>query len=360
MTINIADYTAIVADFERFLDFCTELPPKLTKSKEYINRQALHELNQDLKMPAVDVNPRNDQHLYLPIHFYYSLALEADLCKVDRTRKNAFYLVPNPDKIAVYNALSTNSQYLFLLKTYWINCDWQNMVGNDRAQIFEYEVDEIIVSLSTTEIDRTYTRKDEDNELVRSMNWSVHEHVMYWELLGWLRLKRNTTSSSKSFFRYEEIKVSKLGHTITNILQKDRPFTEWNIRYVENGPSIFDYAKMSLVEENEQEEKLDLGLSSLPENPTPEQIMQRINLVSQQAREELGVGLDLAHFLKQAAQKGKQPSLEELMRHIVEKMEDQSPETIKKPTFESAFADLFPNETIPKLLVKPEPIFNDG
>jgi len=33
MAIKIEDYTAIVADFETFIKFCSEVRPKLTKSR---------------------------------------------------------------------------------------------------------------------------------------------------------------------------------------------------------------------------------------------------------------------------------------------------------------------------------------
>jgi len=338
MSIKIEDDTAIVADFETFLKFCSEARLKLTKSKEYINRKALYELNQELKMPAKDVNPRNDQQYYLPIHFYYNLALVSGLFEIDRSKKNAFYFKKNQEKISTYRALSANSQYLFLLKTYWVHCDWEAMVGSDSGRISIGSGAQLIKAIAESKVGKVYARENKE-KILEHANWCLNEHIIYWEILGWLKQEKIAWIRRKSSFYYETITVTELGKAIANILHPKRPLEAWNDAY--DGPHIYDNPLMSL-----------LGMKK-------EEVMQQISLINQQVKEDLGVDLDLMNFMEQAVQKGQEYSLADMIDHMMDKMKDHISDEQKNP-FESAFASLFPEENIPKLVVKSPRVFING
>lgn len=356
MKIKISEFTSILKDFQTFLDFCEQGNHKLTTTREYLNRKSVHELNQLLEMPAKDVNPSNDQHFYIPIHFYFNIALEADFFQIDRSKKTAFYLIPQKDRIKHFRDLSPGSQYLFIIKTYWVYCDWEVLTNPERNRVSAIAVDRVFEEFSKMETEKIYDKKEHE-KIFEIINWSIGQNVLYWELLGWIKVTRDNQFNTKSTYYYETLLLTEFGKTIAKILSEERLLSEWNNPYHETGASNYDFSFADLIGGEEEEVEEVFELTPLPENPSPKELMQYIELLEQQAKKELNIELDLKKFLKESIERGKKPSLEELMSYIETQMVDALPE---EEEFENAFALLFSNKTIPALIVKTPIAFKKG
>ena len=359
MSITITTSTPIIKDFLTFLNYCEQEKPKLTKSKEYINRKSLHSLNQLLEIPAKDVNPRIDQQYYLPIHFYYNLALESEIFQIDRAKKNAFYLTPQEEKINTFRTLSATAQYLFLLKTYWVYCDWEAMSDNSSGRISVGMGDQLLKEMAEAQVGKIYTRKKQD-KIVERANWLLNEHIIFWELLGWLKPVRSTQFDTKSFFAYDTITLTELGKIMAQLLVEERLLTEWNEAYLIHGPSMFDAPLMQLIGEEEEKGGFDMEFLELPENPSEEQVLQQIGLMEKQSKEVLGIDLNLMELMDKFMKKGQSPSIDDIMDHLASQMENQAKNLPEPEVFETVFQPIFPNETISNLNIKTPISFKDG
>jgi len=348
-----------IRDFRTFINYCEEVKPRLTKSKEYINRKSLYDLNQKLIISAKDVNPRIDQQYYLPIHFYYQLAVEAELVLIDRSKKNAFLLIPNVEKINIFRQLSPVAQYIFLLKTYWVYCDWEAISDDSAGRVSIDMADRFLKLMTAAQVNKTYSKEKKD-KIVDSGNWLLNEHLLFWEYLGWLRVLRSNDFDTKSFFAYDEITVTELGKVMAQLLSKERTLKKWNEAYLINGPNMFDAPLMELIGMEDDDDDLDMVLPKLSENPSQEEVFQNINLMEKQGKEALGIDLNLMDMMKEFMKKGKPPTLEDIMNHITDRMEDEVENLPEPEPFETTFQTIFQDKIIPDLTIKAPIKFKDG
>lgn len=72
-----------------------------------------------------DNHNRTPQYKYLLLHFFYNLSTAGEILKIDYSRSTK-YLIKDKNFV-LYKKLSESEKYLFLLETFWLDCDWEKM-----------------------------------------------------------------------------------------------------------------------------------------------------------------------------------------------------------------------------------------
>lgn len=99
---------------------------RVTKTQEFINGGKLMELNELMETDKLaDCHNRTPQYKYLLLNFFYYLALAGKVLKIDYSH-SIKYLIQGKNYEA-YKKLSEVEKYLFLLETFWLDCDLEKM-----------------------------------------------------------------------------------------------------------------------------------------------------------------------------------------------------------------------------------------
>lgn len=131
----------IVKDFNNFLNYCEKAKPPISKTKEFIRRKDVFEINQLLTNPHEGLTARNDQNHYAQVHLFYHLALNGDLFQLDWSKKSKPCFAPNAEQIERFRTLNTTEQYVFLFQCFYVYSDFEEIVQDldSRASVPAFE-----------------------------------------------------------------------------------------------------------------------------------------------------------------------------------------------------------------------------
>lgn len=252
----------IVIDFNSFLDYCKKAKPTISKTKEFISRKFVFEINQLLTNPHEGLTNRNDQNHYAQIHLLYHLALNGALFFCDWSRKSKPSFTPNAEQIERYESLNTKEQYLFLFQCFYVYSNFELISQEDRsyfvAEFFEKGLEELIQLKANQAYSLLWDSKT--GKQLKALRMGITNNsslALYGQYFGlWNITKQNNKNdySSRIFFTADAISLTTFGKEFISFLIPNAPFTLWNESFKKSTgePSplgipfdekVYDYAK---------------------------------------------------------------------------------------------------------------------
>jgi hypothetical protein len=251
---------AIVVDFNSFLNYCQKAKPSISKTKEFIGRKFVFEINQLLTHPHEGLTNRNDQNHYAQIHLFYHLALNSDLFFLDWTRKSKPSFAPNTELIERYKTLNTTEQYLFLFQSFYVYSNLELISQEDRRTLSGIFFEKGLEEFSKLEANLAYgvswnstaNEKLATEALGVTHNSSLLLYGQYFDLWNVTKPNGKNNYSTRTFFFPDTIALTDFGKELITFLVKNAPFTLWNAPFkkIDGEPSplgvlfdekIYDY-----------------------------------------------------------------------------------------------------------------------
>lgn len=218
----------LVQDFEKFTKYLEENCVQLTKTKVFISRKYLPGINSQLSIRNDLVSRHSEQEAYPYIHFLYFLVLKGGLFQKVSAKSSQMKL-QETNRLLLFRKLSATEKYLFLLETFWIDMDW------DQLQENSYE--DVAPSL---QIFFNYVAKANQGEIFeldgeilnyRTRNWN--HYLQYFEWLGLWECETDIEAIEqhyrKNCYFAKKITVTELGMKVIPILLMKRNLQFWNI-----------------------------------------------------------------------------------------------------------------------------------
>lgn len=125
----------IIRDFNQFLDYLESTAPVLlTKRMKRLRAADLLVLDDKMTSPLELGKNRPAQKDFVYLNFFFHVGLVAELFTIQQGNKGAVLNV-RPERIQLYQALSADEHYGFLLQSLWCYFDWE--MAFDRRPSFE-------------------------------------------------------------------------------------------------------------------------------------------------------------------------------------------------------------------------------
>lgn len=226
----------IVIDFNAFLDYCEKAKPPISKTREFITRKPVFEINQLLTNPHEGLTARNDQNHYAQVHLFYHLALNGDLFFLDWSKKTKPCFAPNAEQIERFRSLNTTEQYVFLFQCFYVYSDLeligQECLGRFFLQSFDKELEKIS-KLKVGEIYglSSYSKSKKSLEFSfggTHSNPSILLYGQYFGLWNITKIEGKGAYSTRTYFEADTIQVTQFGKKFLTFLIKKAPLLLWN------------------------------------------------------------------------------------------------------------------------------------
>ncbi|MFN2340525.1 MAG: plasmid pRiA4b ORF-3 family protein [Halanaerobium sp.] len=227
MINEVKKKTKILVDFEKFIKHLDKNQVRVTKTQEFINGGTLLELNDLMQTDqTADSHNRTPQYKFPLLNFFYHLALAGKIFKIDYSHSKK-YLV-EAKNLEPYQTLSESEKYLFLLETFWLDCDWEKLQAPKKNTNFENESEEFFNKLLEK---RKIIVNDE-------LEYHLGAFIDYFTYLGLWEVD------------FLKLKLTAPGKKIIPILLNSWPFTEFNLSYLRKlGLDIGIYGKRMAFED---------------------------------------------------------------------------------------------------------------
>ncbi|MFK7937309.1 MAG: hypothetical protein AB8G22_27595, partial [Saprospiraceae bacterium] len=296
------DQLPILPDLQIYLEYCAKNKPKVTKSRGHLNRKSLYELNQQIHFKQEDAHTKSDQPTYVALTFYYYLSIYGKLLEFDYSKKTATTLKVG-ENYQTFTQLSSTAQYFYLLKTYWLYCNWEEILPKDHGRIFSRNMDDFIQMVATQPVGKPiiYSELSKYGIFV----WGFNAHHFYWQYLGWLS---NVDWEKKDgFYRFEGLTTNKLGKALLSVLVSKSPYSKWNETAAADTYAIDPFEIIFGEKEKEEEEKLF-------ELPLPEDFLEMseverdsiVQALFEHMQKLVGERIDITAFIQKMKTQGEQ------------------------------------------------------
>lgn len=211
----------ILKDFDIFLDFLNENAPlELTNDKGVLKAKYLLRLN--AKMQSFQTKFASDRHkqdVFTLIQTFFFITEKAQFVikKTDlKTQKNTLHL--NIERAKLYDALTDNEKYFFLLDTFWAHLNWEyaydcrTFWGKDfyLKLVSDFPLGKKI-TIEDVEIKRKGEIRGDYNSFLAEILSAFGFYELEWDTN---LIKRQT----KYAFPYQTVAVTPLGKEIIPIL----------------------------------------------------------------------------------------------------------------------------------------------
>lgn len=221
---NFQEWKTIVEDFQIFMDYCERETPKLTKSRLWLSAKACAELNELLSFKQPTTGKKN-QDYYLLIHLLYFLAIDGELFKVTRVTTSNIIFHPIKDRTAYFRSLTPEEQYVLLLKTLWINCDWDKIQSVISGKMIKEGVDKLMKYIAENP-------KVEHIDLLE-INHTIGLSIIgtlakYLEFFGWWKTFGDKRVGGLGPPTYDGVTVGDMGRAFAKQLYQDGRVSDRN------------------------------------------------------------------------------------------------------------------------------------
>jgi len=196
-------------DFDVFLNRIVEGEVRISKIQEFINGGKLVELNKVMETDQLEDNHnRTPQYKYLLLHFFYNLSTAGKILKIDYSRSTK-YLIKDKNFV-LYKKLSESEKYLFLLETFWLDCDWEKMQLPKTNTNIEFNLENYLEKLMAF-------KKPIVND---QLKYQLGAFLKYLDYLGLWEVD------------FLKLKLTGAGKLIVPILLDNWPFKDYNLSFL--------------------------------------------------------------------------------------------------------------------------------
>ncbi|MFT8318817.1 MAG: plasmid pRiA4b ORF-3 family protein [Sporolactobacillus sp.] len=126
------DPPTLTADFLKFLSYIESHQITVTATREYMRQKDLRAFAQ-IVVPEYDISLRANQQDYPSTHLFYHLALHMKIMRIGSVGNTQCAWIQK-NKAEEFRALSSGAQYIRLLKTFWLDLDWQELQGGKNVR----------------------------------------------------------------------------------------------------------------------------------------------------------------------------------------------------------------------------------
>lgn len=226
----------LVRDFNHFLAYLKDHSVSLTKTRGHISRKYLPDLNESLSVKNDTATSNTEQKYYPYIHFFHTLMLQSRLFRKVPIKTGNDQLQAT-ERLALYNNLTNVEKYLFMLETFWIDVDWDEL-QDKRNHLVPETLQHLFYHLMQQNSDGIASPNQKqksllDNQIIfRDMrNWN--HFLLYFEWFGLWKCELDEEAMKlhhyKDWYLAKSITVTEFGTKMIPILLLERNLQFWNI-----------------------------------------------------------------------------------------------------------------------------------
>jgi Plasmid pRiA4b ORF-3-like protein len=225
--ITYASPTPLLEDMGVFIDYLETHDVEVNPSGAIAGKNMI-ELNALLHFTVQDVTVRVQERFMPFIFMMKMLGLNGDLFAVEARAKGKPLLKPTA-RLEEFKLLSPAEQYFFLLETFWVESNWNEMtelMQGTRGAVGFWNLFEASV-----------LKQVSPNVDIRTLRgfyaWYSEPMVQFGEFFGWWRIEqinkeqRQKNSMTRAFWA-ESLFFTDFGYEIANVLSVQRSPFRWN------------------------------------------------------------------------------------------------------------------------------------
>jgi len=241
--ITETEPTPLVNDFGTFTQYLSNNLCILTPKNEFISRNDLHALNQQMLQSDLKSVPQKDQNLYPLLHLFYHLALAGKLVQKGAGKGSRVVLKPT-DRIQLYNMLNCTEKYMFLLETFWVDANWAKLQAGYFGRSPLLMVPQILGMVSQARPGRKIQVMN-DGVFVKGMAmdfmdleyfWFYFTYFGFWHISPYRN--EDDWDRPKRMVLVESFTPTVLGVNLASIMREARDLLEWNQPYHRNSLDV--------------------------------------------------------------------------------------------------------------------------
>ncbi|OCL25450.1 hypothetical protein U472_13965 [Orenia metallireducens] len=223
MKLHITEEIPIMKDFPQFIEYLEKNKIELTRTSENLKGPDLFRLNQLMSEQVADTTKKSHQRIYPVLHLFYNLVVEGGLFKKER-KGSKIFLIPT-ERLKEYKKLTLTERYIFLLETFWVDCDWDKLqeggIGKNPLGSFSIWIERIDKNI----IGEIHTLKRITSDLFFWGYFLVYfSHFGFWEVTY-----KPKEGYSKSTYIGKTIEITPFGFIMMKILGLTRKLDYWNL-----------------------------------------------------------------------------------------------------------------------------------
>lgn len=209
----------IITDFNRFVDYiCDTEKLELTKSTRNLRAAELLTLNERMQQPLSVIKNKPTHKDFILLTAFYYIGLAADLWRICRNAKGAYFLEVQPSRIAIYDQMTDDERYGFLLQAYWCYFDTESAF-DDRSYYF---LESLLQGINQFEVDKPYTGLN----AIDSYRKPKYLMVLL-AAFGTLDFTATPEKGSGTYIHLNTVTITEIGKKICSVLAKDQMLTFW-------------------------------------------------------------------------------------------------------------------------------------
>lgn len=229
---RMSDYQ-IVDDFIRFVNCLLEQNVYLTKTREYISRKFLPNINCQLSVQNDAATINSEQHYYPYIHLLFHLAIASKIFKkVSGQAGNKSLQVT--ERLNLFHELTDTEKYYFLLETFWIDVDWDDLQDQAYQSVAQTLQELFIVLTKDHPVYANLLQEvDYTDDVLGSELFDWHYFLLFFEWFGlWVTEPDHQAIKSdgiKKSYYAKTLTITEFGEQVIPILLFERNLQFWNI-----------------------------------------------------------------------------------------------------------------------------------
>ncbi|MDR6553033.1 plasmid pRiA4b ORF-3 family protein [Paenibacillus qinlingensis] len=223
----------LIKDFLTFTDYLTSQEVGLTKSKQWLSRNNLMELNARMSVPEVGRTKTSDQDAYPLLHLYYHICIAAGFYNKIQSKSGKATL-EGTERLALFLQMNETEQYTCLLETFWVDVDWDDLQYGERYSP-GYGVSIVIEQILKYPLGTVVAVNDNsDNENLASFFYRWNYFMHYFTYFGFWELTKDEERSvifhAKYYYIAKTITPSQLLYQLGPVLIETRDLCDWNLQ----------------------------------------------------------------------------------------------------------------------------------
>lgn len=211
-------------DFNTFIDYLNSNIVTISKAKKHISPKLLYKINELMHVKQDNIAERSTQLSYPRLHLFCNLAVSGKLVKEENIKSNKISLIPT-ERLHMFNELNATEKYIFLLETFWVDCDFEKM----QYQTYDW-MNVVTVKRTVKHLVDEKANATIDFDVQFSIDRTILLYFSYFGLIDVKEYKNKEDKSVRSFTP-SEIVISDLGQKVFKVLDKERDIEKWNVPF---------------------------------------------------------------------------------------------------------------------------------
>ncbi|OAS21352.1 plasmid pRiA4b ORF-3 family protein [Paenibacillus oryzisoli] len=223
----------LIKDFLTFTDYLTSQEVGLTKSRQWLSRNNLLEINARMSVPEEGRTKTSDQDTYPLLHLYYHICIAAGFFSIIQAKSGKATL-ERTERLSLFLQMNETEQYMCLLETFWVDVNWDDLQYGERYSP-GYGVSILFEQLLKCPFGAVITVSDNsDNENLVSFLYRWNYFMHYFTYFGFWELtkdeKRSAIWHAKYHYVAQTITPSLLLYQLGAVLIETRDLRDWNLQ----------------------------------------------------------------------------------------------------------------------------------